>query len=71
MVFGQLVNMASPCFDLKELFKTPLILTPSAVGCELQFVLHFHRIQGIRGIRGGVQESCFGGPLLQPRIGEI
>ena len=53
--------------NLREIFKTPVILTPGAVtvGYELQFVLHF------RGIRGGAQKSCFGGPLSQLRFREI
>ena len=42
-------------FYLREFVKTSVILTPSAllVGCEPQFVLQ------IRGIRRGVQKSCF------------
>ena len=44
--------------NLREFVKTSVILTPGAllVGCELQFVLHF---RGIRGIRGGAQKLIF------------
>ena len=53
-----LSHMASYSLNLREFVKTHVILTPGAllVGWEPHFVLHF---RGIRGIRRGVQKSCF------------
>ena len=68
------VSILQNVSNLREFVKTHVTLTPGAlmVDGELQFVLHFGGIHGIRReIRGGVQKLCFGGPLSQLPVREI